>query len=194
MQDGSAAAAPLLRRATSTDRAEWSPLDPLMLDATRTPARDDGAQSEPLPSIPPTPEHAGPIDVRRRPPGTTGSRYFSQRGSTKALEPPQLDVIEFSLKHLSGRACKMSKRMLLQEINAHLTDDAASSTMRRVTAPDLRHLDVRHKLEQPRHAHLSASHPPLDRPRPQHAVATRHSPASTASTWASPSWRGARRS
>ena len=106
----------LERRGSSSPPAlppDWGPLEPLLFDgpshgrAARTnepvpPSFSDGGDRRAAPDAQPERQYSA------------GNRYFQRRGLVKAVEPPLIDVVEFSLKHLGGRACRMTKRMLLQ--------------------------------------------------------------------------------
>ena len=106
----------LERRGSSSPPAlppDWGPLEPLLFDG---PSHGRAARAnEPLP-----PSFSDGRDRRAAPEAqperqySAGNRYFQRRGLVKAVEPPLIDVVEFSLKHLGGRACRMTKRMLLQ--------------------------------------------------------------------------------
>ena len=138
-----APALPRLERRSSSPSArppDWGPLEPLLFEG-HSPGRG-GRTNEPVPLSERSDHRAAPGEHPERQ-YSAGNRYFQRRGLAKAVEPPMIDVVEFSPTHLSGRACRMTTRMLLQEINTHMThgSDAAASTMPPLRAPDLRHLD-----------------------------------------------------
>ena len=110
----------LARRGSSPTAAppDWGPLEPLLFDA-HSPGR--GARTNELVPSSERGERGGARAApgvvrpeRQYSPGSAGNRYFQRRGLVKAVEPPMIDVVEFSPKHLGGRACRMTKRMLLQ--------------------------------------------------------------------------------
>ena len=166
----------LARRGSSPTAAppDWGPLEPLLFDA-HSPGR--GARTNELVPSSERGERGGARAApgvvrpeRQYSMGSAGNRYFQRRGLVKAVEPPMIDVVEFSPKHLGGRACRMTKRMLLQarreysksrlglgwddsptdsshrsvwqEINTHMTphDSDAAAS----TMPPLRAPDLRH--------------------------------------------------
>ena len=136
--------APALPRRGSSPPAlppDWGPLEPLLFEG-HSPGR--GPRTNELVPSSERGSHRAAPGVHPERQYSAGNRYFQRRGLVKAVEPPMIDVVEFSPTHLSGRWCRMTKRMLLQEINTHMTphdSEAAASTMPPLRAPDLRHLD-----------------------------------------------------
>ena len=166
----------LERRGSSSPPAlppDWGPLEPLLFDG---PSHGRAARTnEPVPpSFSDGGDRRAAPDAQSERQYSAGNRYFQRRGLVKAVEPPLIDVVEFSLKHLGGRACRMTKRMLLQarpspspspnpnpipdpdpdanaspkqEINTHMThrhDDNAAAVAQLGAMPPLRAPDLRH--------------------------------------------------
>ena len=102
----------LERRGSSSPPAlppDWGPLEPLLFDG---PSHGRAARTNE--QVPPCGDRRAATDAQPERQYSAGNRYFQRRGLVKAVQPPLIDVVEFSLKHLGGRACRMTKRMLLQ--------------------------------------------------------------------------------